>query len=160
MKSRIKIVVSLVMMAILALSLVGCGGTANIQRPPTTGDEVSVSGEVSATLNGNQIEVAGKTDIVSGGIYAITLDSAGGENLYKHVITKGEDEVTHNIPVDATWTGDVFVNIVFAPTYNGGQSEEIRAHYGEQFANMSGEDIVYTNEGNCFVVTSEKITLG
>ncbi len=159
MKSITKVVI-LIMVAAMSLTLVGCsGGAASLTRQPEGAELFTLTGEVEATVEGSQINVSGTTNIMDGAIYAVTLDGASGENLYKHTMTKSGDEFTHSIPLNAEWSGDVYVSIVCAPSYNGGQPDAVKEAYGDQFGNITGDNIIYTNEGNSFVALSEKITL-
>ncbi len=152
--------VILIVVATMALTLVGCSsGASTLTRQPGGTELFELTGEVTATLEGSQINASGSTNLMDGVIYAVTLDRSSGENLYKHVMTKSGDDFTHSIPLSADWSGDVYVSIVCAPSYNGGQSDEVKETYGELFGNITGDNVIYTNEGNSFVVLSEKITL-
>ncbi len=139
--------------------LTGCGGSTAIARPVTTAELIEPAGEITASVNGDEITVSLSTDIMDGASYAITVDESTGKNLYKQIYTKQGDDINVTLPISADWEGEVYVSFVCSAFDSGTQTNEVKAAYGDQFENLAGDYVIFLPQGNSFVLLSDELTL-
>lgn len=160
---KIKLVSLTVAVLMLMVCLCSCAGGVRTAEKPAMQDpdkQVEIKGECTIEQIGDSVRVIGRcADLMKGSVMRISVDAPTGEMLAKVVVYKEADDFMYDFEIGARWPEVVMGNVVCVPSSIGEQPEEVIEAYGEKFEYLTGENVVWNNEGNALVLQSETITL-
>ena len=158
MKKRIISILILVIASVMLLS--GCSATAATRPQPEDGTETfTITGECSAYADGDKIVVSAASDIATGTCGTLSVYSTVGVELAKTDIVQGETngKLETEFKIEDSWPDDVYAYLVFDTDQSKKQPDEIIALYGKQFANLVGDNVVWSSKGCAVVFQSELV---
>ncbi len=160
---RKKFAVVLIMIAVLTLFILGCGGTANISKPAMAEGATAfvAEGSCTATLNGNVLNVSGTANLMDGTNGIIRVLSADGTLVDEQKFTKSGESISHDFAVTEEWPEVVYGFITFDTESADSQPDEVELAYGRNFQNIEGdsENVIWDAAGVMVVFQSEEVVI-
>lgn len=155
-----KKLILLVLIAILSLSLVACSNNSGI-TPAKVDENIAVtelSGVCTATLEGNAVIVSVETNIREDIVFTLSITDKAGEILDELQMVKARDvDPKASFAIQEEWP-DVVIGFLVA-TSDDNDSDGMKKSYGKDFANITYENMVYTNGKNLIVFKSEPLNI-
>jgi hypothetical protein len=163
MKRILKTILTAAVLVAALTALTACsGGSSELAKAtPIAGKDVkTITGSVTLSkTDDNMLKVDCTTDIMNGAKLRISIDSYEGTMLAYQDIEKTGDTFSATFGIQQDWASSapIYANVVCMPKSYGKQPSEVREAYGDKFENIDGDIIIWNDEGNSIVITSEPI---
>ena len=159
MKRSLKYIVLVVLILAVLVTACACGKAKVISRPqPVEGAKVyEIEGSTTLKkINDTTLRVSCTTNLMEGTLVVFSIDSTTGEELAKKVYTMPDAEAVYaDFEIDEKWEGPITGSLSVTPAREGKQEDFIRDAYGSKLENITGEDVLFTAEGNVVCFQSE-----
>ena len=158
MKKIIALVLMIVMAAVL---FTGCGGKQVTSVQQIAAEEGAKLQEITGSceiekIDENTLRVHCTTNLIPTTKIAVTIDSFKGENLATEKLSVEGESFTVDFPVKKNWEYPITASIVCTYDDHGRQLQAVKAAYGNNFRNMTGEHVLWNANGNFVAISSEQ----
>lgn len=161
MKKKKRIAALCLMLALAAMLLVSCGGSAGLKRlePKEGVEKVKLEGSCTAKIMGDTLRIDFSSNLQEGAVVKFSVDSYEGKELASKEYSVSGENIYAEFAVDPEWEGVLYATVQCSPQV-GSQPSEVTDLYGNYFQNIDGEHVIWNDKSNIFLVQSEKINLG
>lgn len=159
------ILLSLTIVFIIAVTLSGCGGSVNTQRPTPLPDAktYTISGELTASpIENGKITLRANTNLMDGTLVRFSIESVLGEQLKHEDIIKEGDNLVAEFDISGISQESVYCFLTSTPNLYGDQSKEVFDAYGKNFENLYSDNennIIWNNKGVILIFSTGEISL-
>ena len=161
MKKKTRISALCLMLALAAMLLVSCGGSAGLKRlePKEGVEKVKLEGSCTAEITGETLRINFSSNLQEGAVVKFSVDSYEGKELASKEYSVSGENIYAEFAIEPEWEGVLYGTVQCSPQV-GSQPSEVTDLYGNYFQNIDGEHVIWNDKSNIFLVQSEKINLG
>lgn len=152
-----KLIILLVVVLAAAIIFTGCGGAQEIKKPEPVGTVFEVTGTCEAKIEGDKLVVFGETNMMDGTNGIIGVLNSDGTRIEEQKVTKQGDNLRAEFLIEGDWPEIVYGYIMFDTQKSSGQPQEVKNAYGSKFENLSGENVIWNQQGVIAIFQSEKV---
>ncbi len=158
MKKNTLRILALVLAAAFVLLFSGCATSSTIAQNAPDGETLEVTGECTIErIDESTVKVHCTTNLMNGTVIGISLDTYQGVLVEQQTYSKQSENFYGVFTVSEKIEGPIYAHLVAAPKALGNQDKAVTSVYGKKFQNLTGEHIIWNNEGNLVVIQSEPI---
>ena len=161
MKKKYKIFALSLALLMAAMLLASCGGGSALKKlePQEGVEKVQLNGSCAVQVTGDTLRIDFSSNLLNGAIVKFSVDDYEGKELAAKEYSVSGEHIYAEFEIDPSWKGIVYGTVQCSPQ-TGSQPTEVTELYGKFFQNIDGEQIIWNEKNNIFIVQSEKVKLG
>ncbi len=118
-----------------------------------------MTGSCTAELVDGKLVVSGETNLMDGTNGIISVLNSDGTRIEQQKVTKEGDNLKAEFTVGEDWPDKVYGFLMFDTSKSDGQPDEVKEAYGKKFQNLTGDDLIWDQNGIIVVFQSEAVEI-